>query len=118
MLRQPNGFLSMTKTRGMRNISYQYKKWREIVQLPPAQGFKEDRVANYVTAQQMVAHPGIKTAVVVARGVPLAPSGCDGFKVFRCEGDVVVGWVDGQAKAAAGEDDSGPPGYAGHGEIL
>ena len=56
--------------------------------------------------------------VVVARGVSLAPSGGDGFKVFGCEGDVVVGGLHGQAKTTAGENDSGPPGYAGHGVVL
>ncbi len=59
-----------------------------------------------------------RSQIVVARGVPLAPSGGDGFKVVGCEGDVVVGGLYRQAEAAAGEDDSGPPGYAGHGEVL
>lgn len=56
--------------------------------------------------------------VVVARGVPLAPSGGDGFKLVGFEGDVVVGGLYGQAETSAGENDSGPPGYAGHGEVL
>ena len=59
-----------------------------------------------------------RSQVVVARGVPLAPSGGDGFKVVGFEGDVVVGGLHGQAKTAAEEDDSWPPGYAGHDEVL
>ena len=56
--------------------------------------------------------------VVVARGVPLAPSGGDGFKVVGCEVDVVVGGLYGQAEVAARQNNSWPPGYVGHGEVL